>query len=104
LTPNHKKFVEKVPPITSEMEPIHDPNQDQIEENIVVNDDQHLRRSSRISRRAEGLIETHMLTARGINSRYLLPEKTNKPQSELTRMNNIIMTQYGMKQGLKDFG
>jgi hypothetical protein len=69
-------------------------------------------RSTRVIKKPERLIETHMLNAKGFHKLHLMIHgasiKPNieqlKPLTDNTGMEAITMTQYSMKQGLKQFG
>jgi hypothetical protein len=71
-----------------------------------------LRRSTRVTRKPERLIETHMLTSYGRPMTCLMiygPQSKNiaqyyRPMTDPTGMVSVLMTQYSMKQGIKHFG
>jgi len=109
LMPDPDEVAEEALPVEAEEEPINHPVPNDEADNADI---LPLRRSSRVPRRPQRLIETHMLTTHGMNSTHLLMYNSSnhelarhlKPQSEPTGMNKVIMTQYGMRQGIKQFG
>ena len=109
MLPEPDEGAEEEPPVEAGGEPIEQPARNDDEDNMGI---PNLRRSSRVSRRPQRLIETHMLNTCGTNSSPMMLYNSNndevirylKPQSELTGMNKVIMTQFGMKQGIKHFG